>query len=253
MAIPAISFPPIPEKLPPMVEAALAGMRRDRRTRLLQGLYLLGASGLSVEKELRAVMGMALGVSEDNASVKRVFSQDLPRLGWVIRETPYFIRSTRLAILHLSTSGHHACRELGWPSIVSEWEHLIRSHEGIIFHRHTLGLLVFCWQARRRGWQVNLLPKVSKPLEPDVLISKDGIRIYVEFEIRTHEKLEKWQKAYHFQGFVALCSFLPITRQGLVAECKTSRVPGIASDLHTLTKETSKTQVSLWIEKWGQH
>ncbi|MFM8320220.1 MAG: hypothetical protein ACKOC5_04820, partial [Chloroflexota bacterium] len=113
-----------------MVEAALAGMRRDCRTRLLQGLYLLGASGLSVERELRSVMEMALGVSGDNASVKRIFSRDLPRLGWVIRETPYFIRSSRLALIRLSNMGRKVYKELGWKAIASEWEYLMRAHQG---------------------------------------------------------------------------------------------------------------------------
>lgn len=252
MAIPAISFPPIPEKLPPMVDAALAGMRRDRRTRLLQGLYLLGASGLSVERELRSVMEMALGVGDGNASVKRVFSHDLPRLGWVIRETPYFIRSSRLAILRLSAHGYLISQALAWPIAISEWEHLIRSHEGKIFPRHTLGLLAFSWQARQRGWQANLLPSVNQTLEPDVLISKSGTNIYAEFEIRPHEKFEKWKKAYRFQGFVAICSFSPKARQGLVAECKTCGVPGIAGDLNTLTQAMCGEQKPLWIEKWGQ-
>jgi hypothetical protein len=235
-----------------MVEAALAGMRRDRRTRLLQGLYLLGASGLSVEKELRAVMETALGVSDGNASVKRAFSYDLPNLGWVIRNTPYFIRSSRLAILHLSASGYHTCRELGWPAIVSEWEHLIQSHEGTLFPRHTLGLLAFCWQARSRGWRTRLLPNVSRYLEPDVVISKSDVTIYVEFEIRAHEKLGKWKKIHLFQGFVAIHSFLPTTRQGLVAECKMCRIPGVAGDINTLLQDKGKLTSSLWCEKWGQ-
>lgn len=251
MAIPAISFPPIPEKLPPIVEAALAGMRRDRRTRLLQGLYLLGASGLSVERELRAVMEMALGVSEGNASVKRVFSQDLPGLGWIIRETPYFIRSSRLAILRLSKAGYLVCKDLGWFVADSEWEKLIHSHEGLLYPRHTLGVLSFCWQARLRGWQTALLPIVNYSLEPDILIAKNGIKIYVEFEIRGHEKLKKWKKAYQFQGFVALYSFQSKTRSGLVTECKNSHVPGIAGDLQGLAQTRGAVQTSLWVEKWG--
>jgi len=251
MAIPAILFPPIPEKFPPMVEAALAGMRSDRRTRLLQGLYLLGASGLSVERELRAVMEMALGVSEDNASVKRVFSEDLPRLGWVIRETPNFIRSSRLAILRLSTSGYIVCRELGWPVIASEWERLILLHEGLLYPRHSLGLLTFCWQARLRNWKTELLPVVETKLEPDVLVSKSGIVIYVEFEIRAHKKLDKWKKSYGFQGFVALCSFTTNTRNGIIQECKFTRIPGVATDLQFLTIHDKNPIFPLWAEKWN--
>ncbi len=251
MTVPAISFPPIPDKLPPMVAAALAGMRRDRRTRLLQGLYLLGASGLSVERELRAVMEMALGVSEDNASVKRIFAHDLPRVGWVIRETPYFIRSSRLAILRLSDMGRQVCNSLSWPTINTEWDQLIHSHEGNLYNRHTLGLLAFSWQARIRNWRTTILPIVNAPIEPDFLLNKSGVEIYAEFETRAHEKLEKWKKVYRFQGYVAICTFVSNARFGLVADCKSSKVPGIATDLQTLLQlKYSAKPKSLWLETW---
>jgi len=53
-------------------------------------------------------------------------------LGLATKKTPYFIRSSRLALFRLSDLGCRACRELGWPVAESEWERLIRSHEGLL-------------------------------------------------------------------------------------------------------------------------
>lgn len=170
----------------------------------------------------------------------------------MIKETPYFIRSSRLALFRLSDLGRQACLEMGWPEVESEWERLIRSHEGLLYPRHTLGLLAFCQQARLRDWRTELLPQVNASLEPDVLVSKGGVDIYTEFEIRAHEKLEKWKKVNRFQGFIALCSFTPKTRTGLVRECKFSHVPGFATDLYILTQSVHHTEIgTLWAEKWG--
>ena len=247
---PQIVFPPMPERLPPSLQA-LQAIRRDRRLRILQGLYILAASGLSVGAELRAVMELALGLAPDNRSVQQVFYADLPALGLVIKETPYFIRSSRLALLRLSELGRMACQEMGWLVIDSEWERLIRSHEGLLYPRHTLGLLAFCWQARLRGWRVELLPQVSAALEPDVLVLKGGVDIYAEFEVQAHRKLEKWEKVYLFQGFVALCCFVPEACFRLTAECQKIRLLGIATDLQTLVKDINTPDFdSLWIDRW---
>lgn len=251
MLIPDVSFPLMPADLPPSLQA-LQSIRRDRRERILQGLYLLSTTGLSVGQELRAVMEIVLGVSPGSLSIQQVFHADLPGLGLVIKETPYFIRSSRLALFRLSDVGRHTCRELGWPVVESEWDRLIRSHEGLLYPRHTLGLLAFCWQARLRDWRTELLPQVKASLEPDVLLSKSGINIYVEFEIRAHEKLEKWKKSSRFQGFVALCSFTPKTRAGLVRECRFGHVSGLATDLDNLSQRKQNINSnSLWVEKWG--
>ena len=191
-----------------------------------------------------------LEISPGRLSIQQVFHADPPAL--VIKETPYFIRSSRLALFRLSDLGRQACQELGWPVVESEWERLIRSHEGLLYPRHTLGLLAFCWQARLRNWRTEQLPQVNATLEPDMLVSKGGVNVYAEFEIRVHKKLEKWKKACRFQGFAALCSFTPKTRTGLVRECKFSHVPGFATDLHTLTQSAYNSDIgSLWAEKWG--
>jgi len=252
MLIPDVSFPPMPAGLPPSLRA-LQSIRRDRRERILQGLYLLSTTSLSVGQELRAVMEIILGVLPGSLSIQQVFHADLPALGLAIKETPYFIRSSRLALFRLSNLGRKACQELGWPVVESEWERLICSHEGLLYPRHTLGLLAFCWQARLRDWWTELLPQVNASVEPDVLVSKGGVDIYAEFEIRAHEKLEKWKKICDFQSFVALCSFTPKTRYGLIRECKLGRLPGVATDLHTLTHMNCNPEInSLWAEKWKQ-
>jgi len=97
-----------------------------------------------------------------------------------------------------------------------------------------------------------LLPEVNASLEPDVLVSKSGMNIYAEFEIRAHEKLGKWRKACQFQGFVALCSFTPKSCSSLVAECKTSHVSGVATNLQSLVVAGYGPNPNpFWNESWG--
>ncbi|MEW5870648.1 MAG: hypothetical protein AB1894_15350 [Chloroflexota bacterium] len=250
MLIPDVSFPPMPASLPPSLQA-LQSIRRDRRERILQGLYLLAITGLSVGQELRAVMEIILGVSPGSLSIQQVFHTDLPVLGLVVKETPYFIRSSRLALFRLSDLGRQACLELGWPVVESEWDRLIHSHEGLLYPRHTLGLLAFCWQARLRDWRTELLPQVNASLEPDMLVSKGNVKIYAEFEIRAHEKRSKWKKISRFQDFVALASFTPKARYGLVQECRGSHIAGYATDLQNLMQNTSYPgALALWVESW---
>jgi len=138
------SFPPIPASLPLPLQT-LQSIRRNRRERILQDLYLLTTTGLSVGQELWAVMEITLEVSSGSLLIQQVFQADLPALGLAIKGTPYFIRRSRLALIRLSDLGREACQELGWPVVESEWERLIRSHDGLLYPRHTLGLLAFCW------------------------------------------------------------------------------------------------------------
>jgi len=134
---------------------------------------------LAVGQELRAVLEIVLGISPGSLSIQQVFYADLLALGLAIKETPYFIRSSRLALFRLSDLGRQACRELGWSVVESGWERLIRSHEG---------LLAFCWQARLRDWRTALLPRVTAALEPDLLAIKGGVDIYAEFEIQSSKR-----------------------------------------------------------------
>jgi len=252
MIIPALDLPELLDHIPANLPANIARMRRDRRIRLLQGLYVMARTGISLAKELRMVMEANLFLAPGNRSVQRVFLEDLPQYGLAIKNTQILFRSIKVSLLRLSPLGYELCNLLGWMSITNEWEFLINAHNGDLFRTHTVGLLVFCFHVRLRNWQVELLPTVSKTIEPDVRLYKgSSASLYVEFEVSAHGKLEKWTKSYRFQGLVALCTFTLALRKQMVNECCRSRTSVIATDLQTLAKTAySNTPGNLWQTYW---
>jgi hypothetical protein len=254
MILPDIPFPPpIPDPFSARLHRRLSDMRRDRRQRLLYGLYLLGCSSLAVGQELRRVLESLLFSTPDNGAIRRLFLNDLPELGLAERRLFPYINASKLAVLRLSQNGAELCRALGWAVIENEWQRLIREHRGEALERHTLGLLAFCYHARLRDWRVELLPAAAAYIEPDALVEKNGERAYVEFEVRPHGKLDKWRKSYQLQGFAAIATFTPASCAGFIQECLDMRLPVQAADLQSLAQTAHGINPGrLWLETYGR-
>ena len=251
MILPESGFPSFPVPFPERLHRGIAGLQRTRQVRTLQGLYLLATSGLALGLELRQALGRQLGMDPEGGSLKRLFRVDLPGLDLAACETLDFINGSRLAVLRLNPEGKALSRALNWPVVENEWERLVRQHAGLRYPQHTVGLLAFCYHARLRDWQVTLLPQVNANVEPDARVTKGSQSCYVEFEVRPHGKLEKWQKSDAFQGSVAIATFTPSLRAGLVQECRDVRVPGQATDLQTLAQAARRQAPGpLWLEAW---
>jgi len=227
-------------------------MRRDRRERLLQGLYVLARTGFSLAMELRMVTEANLFLAPGNRSVQRVFMNDLQESGLVEFQKQALYRSARVMLLRLSPTGQELCHQLNWSPVQSEWDQLIIKHRGEDLTSHTAGLLTFCFHARLRDWQVMLLPEVDPTIEPDARLTKSNFQpLYVEFETAPHDKLEKWKKSYQFQRMVALCTFTPTLCKQMVRECRQARASVVATDLHTLGKLARHSSVGmLWQTSW---
>jgi len=227
-------------------------MRRDRRERLLQGLYVLARTGFSLAMELRMVTEANLFLAPGNRSVQRIFMNDLQESGLVEFQKQALYRSARVMLLRLSHAGQELCYQLNWAPVQSEWEQLILKHRGEELVSHTVGLLTFCFHARLRDWQVTLLPEVNPTIEPDARLTKgDFSPLYVEFETAPRDKLEKWKKSYQLQGVVALCTFTPGLCRQMVKECHQARASVIATDLYTLGKLARYNFVgTLWQMSW---
>jgi hypothetical protein len=114
-------------------------------------------------------------------------------------------------------------------------------------------VLASAYQARRRGWQVALLPYTGTPVEPDLLLTKGELDpIYVEFETRARGRDAKWYKNRRWNGYVALVTYTASARRSLVQECKEIPVSGLATDLQSLVQPHPSGEVgSLWRETWG--
>jgi hypothetical protein len=242
----------ISHRSPASINYILINYRRERRQRLLQALALMALTGFAVVPELCALMETSLRLTPGNHSVRNAFTRDLPATGLVVLETPQFIGPSRLGLVRLTELGRRTCPELGMEVAVSEWEQLILKHNGLQFPRHTLGVLAFAYQARRRGWNVMLLPSTVTPVEPDLQVSLNGNDCaYVEFETRARAHNQKWEKSNRWNKYVAVATFTAAMRRVLVDECQNFPMRGQATDLETLSKDGDALG-DLWQERWGR-
>ena len=207
------------------------------------------AEGVCLQVEVEQRLGIYGG------SAKRLFDA-LVEEGFVER---IFFGSgqTKYAVLRLTDKGFVFAFELGCAVRKSEWDILAEHHNAEVHRQHAFAVLLFAFQARRRGWQVQVCPKVDNPLvEPDVLVEKDGERVYVEVEVLRNPRkrrdgadntwVRKWYNQYHFQGRVAVCTLTPKRMQGIVRYLK-PRWRGMATELTTLAKNPYS---DLWLERW---
>ena len=164
--------------------------------------------------------------------------------------------ATRLALVRLGEKGRVLAEILFKAAPVeSEWERLNRLHEGERFPGHTLAVLLFALHARLRGWSAEVMPALEgNPTPPDVVVERDGQRLFVEVELGKKDRGAKWKhNAEANGGRVALCTGTAKRRALLVGDCKRQGLHGVATDLESMigipwVKITP--EVPLWIEEW---
>ena len=83
-----------------------------------------------------------------------------------------FLNKKTTTILHtvnlysMTTIGKTFCQnELGWQVIESDFERMIRLHQGDVYLRHTALCLEFATKARKAGYKVELVPEI--PFQDD--------------------------------------------------------------------------------------
>ncbi len=208
------------------------------------------AEGVCLRTELQYRMQLSAGGAMDRL-IKTLLEEEL------IEQQFFGNGKTRYAVLRLTDKGFVFAFELGCAVRKSEWDILAERHNAEVHRQHAFAVLLFAFQARRRGWKVQVCPKVDSPLvEPDVLVEKDGERVYVEVEVLRHPRkrrdgadntwVRKWYNQYHFQGRVAVCTLTPKRMQGIVRYLK-PRWRGMATELTTLAKNPYS---DLWLERW---
>ena len=164
--------------------------------------------------------------------------------------------ATRLALVRLGDNGRALAEILfGKPPVESEWERLIRLHEGERFPEHTVAVLLFALHARLRGWKTEIMPSLpDNATPPDIAVEREGQRLFVEVELGKKDRGAKWQNnAAANGGKVALCTGTTQRRALLVGDCKREGLPGVATDLESMigipwTKISPDTP--LWLEEW---
>lgn len=145
------------------------------------------------------------------------------------------------ALLRLTRRGRGLCRWLAiymdedWRPHETQWERMRRIHEqGKREPEHTLGTLVFAYQARQEGWSAGVMPGFQEGrFVPDVVVEKEGEKIFVEVEFH-YDKLAKWQNMYNALGYIAFCGRSPQHEETLLKECMEIGEPVFSTNLTDL-------------------
>ena len=207
------------------------------------------AEGVCLQTELQYRMQLSGGAID--RLIKALLEQEF------VEQIFFGSGQTKYTVLRLTDKGMVFAVELGCPIRKSEWDILVQCHNAEEYSQHAFAILLFAYHARRRGWQVEICPEVdSKVFVPDVLITKDSERVYVEVEVLRHPKrrrdgadntwVRKWRNQWLFQRRVAVATLTPARRAGIVAYLR-PRHPGMATDLATLAKNPD---CDLWVERW---
>lgn len=225
--------------------------------RALMILYLLATYGINshveIDRHIAPVEGL---VFRSNSTKKPV--RKLAEIGLTVMETIKIDRDPEMGfaiwVLRLTDSGRELCQAFGWQPVESEWERMIRLHQGDRLKEHTLAVLYFALLARARGYDVAVMPDTQAGnTSPDVRITRNGKSHLVEIELGKRDVSAKWRNMKTAQGYVAICALYPAGRDRLVKDCKLAKIPGMAADLETLKAvkiyETTASD-PLWLEQW---
>ncbi len=246
------TLPLVPLKFDDLQER-FGGLRWRRAAMILHVIALYGINALI---EIGRHVGKAEGFAPHSNSVKAPFKQ-LGELGLLHVETLKIRHPRRgfaLLLGRLTDAGREFCRAVGWQPVESEWERLIRLHEGGRQGEHTLAVLYFAVMSRARGYTVSVLPDIQAGnTPPDVLLERNGERILAEVELGRHDRTAKWRNLQAVQGFAAICTLYPKDRKRLASDCKLAHIPGRATDLETLRSVRLNHDMSaepFWVEEW---
>ena len=228
---------------------------RWRRGSML--LFLMASRGMNAHLELDALIAQREGLSYRSNSTKKPL-ENLAAAGLVIAETLRMETDdfrTALKLTRLTDTGRELCQALDWPVIESDWERLIRLHQGLAQPRHTLAVLYFALLARVRGWATEIVPDVDGSAAPDMRVAKDELNLYVEVELGSRgdqKQTAKWQHLADLQGRVAICAPNVTVRERLVKDCQLAKISGVATDLATLVarKYHEAENEPLWFKEW---
>ncbi len=217
-------------------------MRRvDQAIRVLVG-------GVCLRAELQDRLGLSGGAMArllDAMTREELVSQRLFASG-----------QTRYGVLRLTPQGMNLAVALGCQMRKSEWDILAERHNAERNPKHAFAVLLFAYQARRRGWEVTVCPPVAHPrFAPDVLVEKEAEQVYVEVEVYAHKNrrneysnvwVRKWITQNQAQGRVAVCTMNPVRLKNIL-EYLRPRFSGVGTELATLAK---RPESDLWLERW---
>ena len=255
--------PPVPAEFQERFRLGASVTPKDAQANLRRRwmtLRILASSGIAPAVEYYSLIGRLDGISQRAGSVMRpieALAEQAHLIEWQTPAIPLVGSTlTRLTLIRLSADGRQLCSQVGWQPVESEWERLIRLHQGDQQEHHTLAVLIFAAHARLRGWQVTVLPEIAgTSARPDVRVEREGEVLFVEVETgtRQHAGNGKWNNLAQLnQGRIALCARNVAERGTLVEDCRRLG-SGLATDLETLIAvkmHQVEPKDSLWAVTW---
>lgn len=164
----------------------------------LDVLMKLMAAGISTRAELAWWTCQMLGLKHPSGTVARTIRL-AQRKEYVESASVGMFAHGTVQLMRLTVAGFRYCINRGMIVNECEWVTMIRKHQGDIQPRHTAMVLMFAYQARKRGYQVKVMPRTYvQGWIPDAAVVKGYERYYIEVETRARlERVEagKWEKA----------------------------------------------------------
>lgn len=220
-------------------------------------IYLVGRWGINAKLEIEHLIALSEGMKSNSGSLHRALDQIIE--GGLLESEKMVMSGTNTALklVRLSREGKKIYTALfNSKAVESEWERIIRLHEGERYPDHTLGILIFTMHARARGWQSETLPKTKDTnAVPDLRVQRGNENFYVEVELSNKEYNAKWRNNADINGGqVALCAISSERRARLSGDCKLLKLSGIATDIETLKGQSKyeelNEEVPLWVDLW---
>lgn len=219
--------------------------RRPRWQRMVMIVLLLAGDGVSTAAEIQRLLAL------DRKSVHIALDSMLDLLDPLIVSRVVSIGSLgRMRIVSLTDYGKALARALGVEPVESDWEKLIRLHQGGMQEKHAALVLMAAYQARLRGWQAEVVPfdpQETPWFQPDLKLTDEGRAYYCEVETRSRVKPRKWARMRQ----VNLIMPTPTARVWVVRRIQSMGIPGRATDLRTLAQQAKAGDLAkFWLEKW---
>ncbi len=237
----------IPETLPEGFRRIEWAYRRPRWRRMVQIALLLAGEGVSTASELIRLLAL------DKKSLHIALDSMLDLLDPLIESRIISIGSLgRMRVAALTDYGKALARALGVEPVESDWEKIVRLHNGEVQTRHAALVLMAAYQARLRGWKADVMPfdpQETPWFQPDLKLTEpEGWFYYCEVETRSRVKPRKWARMREVNLIVPT----PTARMWMVQRLKAMGIPGRATDLRTLAQQAKAGDLShFWLEKWG--
>lgn len=216
------------------------------RNRLYTAIAQLASTGLSLRVELARLLGIAPSSPAFKKLIKSLQFHDII----VSFNIPLGI-SSNITIIQLTDYAKDRLSNYGISCVESDYERIVRLHDGENQPKHTAQVLFAAYQARLRGYTVKVMPFEmgdGRPWHQPDLTIKDENHVYsVEVETHSRNKPIKWTN----KRVVNVVLPNPVVRQAVVTRLKNLHVPGRATDLQTLARNAKKGEIDyFWLERW---